>query len=82
MKIDISKLEKFIITARGIVGRDEFSPYSLEDIYSLADKFEIDGIIYLEKFEDKRHVNLNTFENIPNITNKCQDREIGFVSRV
>jgi len=58
MKIDISKLEKFIKTARSIVGRDEFSPYSLEDIYSLAYKFEIEGIIYLEKFEDKRHVSV------------------------
>lgn len=58
MKIDISKLEKFIKTARSIVRRDECSPYSLEDIYSLAYKFEIHGIIYLEKFEDKRHVNV------------------------
>ena len=58
MKIDVSKLEKFIETARSLVGRDECSPYSLEDIYLLAYKFEIDGIIYLEKFEDKRHVNV------------------------
>ena len=58
MKIDMSKVEKFIKTARSIVGRDEISPYSLEDIYLLADNFEIDGIIYLEKFDEKRHVNV------------------------
>jgi len=58
LKIDISKLEKFIKTARSIVRRNECSPYSLEDIYSLAYKLEIDGVIYLEKFDDKRHVNV------------------------
>ncbi len=58
MKIDRSKVENFIKTARSVVGRDECSPFSLEDIYSIAYNFGIDGIIYLEKFDDKRHINI------------------------
>ena len=58
MKIDYSKLEKFIKDARSIVGRNEYSPFSLEDLYYLASKFGLNGAIYLEKSDDKRHVNV------------------------
>ena len=58
MKIDYSKLEKFIKDARSSVGRDEYSPFSLEDLYYLASKFGLNGAIYLEKSDDKRHVNV------------------------
>jgi len=58
MKIDQSKLEEFIEEARSIVGREGHTPFSLEDLYHLASKFKLIGAIYLEKFDDKRHVNV------------------------
>ena len=58
MKIDHSKLEKFIKEARSSVGRNGHSPFSLEDLYHLASKFGLIGAIYLEKSDDKRHVNV------------------------
>ena len=56
--MDHSKLEKFTKEVRGIVGRDEYSPLSLEDLFHLATKFGLIGAIYFEKSDDKRHVNV------------------------
>lgn len=56
MKIDNNKLEKFIKTARNIVTRDATYSFSLEDVYYIAHKLRLDGLIYLEKFDDRRHV--------------------------
>lgn len=56
MKIDKNKLEKFIKTARNIVTRDATYSFSLEDVYYIAHKLRLDGLIYLEKFDDRRHV--------------------------
>lgn len=56
MKIDKNKLEKFIKTARNIVTRDATDSFSLEDVYYIAHKLRLDGLIYLEKFDDGRHV--------------------------
>lgn len=55
MKIDCFELQEFIKTVRGIVGRDEQGLFSLEDVCSLADTLRIGGVVYLEKFDDKRH---------------------------
>ncbi len=49
-------LEDFIQTARNIAGRDACSPFSLEDIYSVADQLGLSGVLFLEKLEDSRHV--------------------------
>ena len=56
MKIDKNKLEKFIKTARNIVIRDATDSFSLEDVYYIAHKLRLNGLIYLEKFDDGRHV--------------------------
>jgi L-asparaginase len=56
--IDNSNVEKFIITAKRFVGLDACDKLSLEDIYSIASNFDLNGIIYLEKFDDKGHVNV------------------------
>ena len=56
MKIDKNKLEKFIRTARNIVTRDATDSFSLKDVYYIARKLRLDGLIYLEKFDDGRHV--------------------------
>jgi L-asparaginase len=56
--IDNSNIEKFIKTVKNFVGIDAFDPLSLEDVYSITKKFGLNGIIYLEKFEDKGHVNV------------------------
>ena len=66
--MDRSELEKFIRDARSSAGRDAYSPFSLEDIYSIAFNLGINGIIYLEKFDDKRHVNVLLDINEDNIT--------------
>ncbi|MFC2173215.1 hypothetical protein ACFLU6_11375 [Acidobacteriota bacterium] len=50
--------EDFIGVARSIAGRDAFSPFSLEDVYSIARHFGLKGIIFLEKLDDRRHVNV------------------------
>ena len=51
-----SRLGAFIRTARGIAGRDASSPFSLEDVYSVAYQLGLSGVLFLEKLEDSRHV--------------------------
>ncbi len=51
-----SPLEAFIRSARNIAGRDACSPFSLEDIYSVACQLGLSGVLFLEKLEDSRHV--------------------------
>ena len=57
-KMSRSSVKEFVKTARGIVKREKDSPFSLEDIYALTNYLGIDGLIYLEKFDDRRHVNV------------------------
>lgn len=68
MKIEESEIENFIQNTRNIVGRNLKSPFSLEDIYSLGQKLKLNGVIYLEKFDDTRHVNVLLDLNEDNIT--------------
>lgn len=56
MNIDSSKLGKFIETARSIVGKDATEMFSLEDTTRVSHELGLDGVIYLEKFDDRRHV--------------------------
>ena len=53
---DSSKLKKFIETARNIVEKDATEMFSLEDIDRVSREFGLDGVIYLEKIDDRRHV--------------------------
>ncbi len=55
---DSSKLKKFIETVRSIAGRDVTEMFSLEDIDLVAHELGLDGVIYLEKRDDRRHVNV------------------------
>ena len=56
MIVNYPELLKFIKTARNFAGRDENSSLSLEDIYNIADNLRLNGIIYLEKLDEQRHV--------------------------
>ena len=58
IKIDNSNIERFIKTAKGFVGLDVCDSLSLEDVYSIASNFNLNGVIYLEKFDDKGHANV------------------------
>lgn len=58
MNIDLAKLEEFTKTARSVVGRDSCTPFSVEDVHSVADKCGLNGVIFLEKLDDGRHVNV------------------------
>lgn len=62
---DNAKLKNFIATTRHIVGKDENEMFSPEDINHVSRKLRLDGVIYLEKFDDRRHVtvliNLNKY---------------------
>lgn len=87
MKIDCFELQEFIKTVRGIVGRDEQSPFSLEDVCSLADTLRIGGVVYLEKFDDKRHVtvllgldknSVTLYDPLPGFKKKsCNEIQLG-----
>jgi L-asparaginase len=66
--IDNSNIEKFIKTVKNFIGIDACDSLSLEDIYSIASNFDLNGIIYLEKFYDRRHVNLLINVNNDTIT--------------
>lgn len=58
IRIDNASIEIFIKTIKDFVGAKVNDSLSMEDIYSIAANFNLNGIIYLEKFEDKRHVNI------------------------
>jgi len=51
-----SRLGAFIRTARSIAGRDATSPFSLEDVYSVASELGLAGVLFLEKSDENRHV--------------------------
>lgn len=51
-------LNEFIDVARRLVGRHPCSPLSLSDTYRIAERFGIDGFIYLEKHDETKHVNV------------------------
>lgn len=55
---DSSKLKNFIETARSIVEKDATEMFSPEDIDRVAHELGLDGIIYLEKLDNRRHVNV------------------------
>lgn len=58
MNLVTSEADDFIKTARNIAGRDTCGPFSLEDTHSVACRLGLKGIVYLEKMDDRRHVNV------------------------
>ena len=58
MKISNSELDGFIKTARGIAGRNGNQKFSPEDLYKAARELGLNGVFYLEKTDDGRHVNV------------------------
>ena len=56
MNIDNFESKKFIESARIIVGKDVTEMFSPEDIDRVAYELGLDGVIYLEKLDDRRHV--------------------------
>jgi hypothetical protein len=58
MRAMASELELFIATTRALTGRGPCSPFSLDNMYFLADYFGLKGVLYLEKLEESRHVNV------------------------
>jgi hypothetical protein len=56
--IDPSRLEAFIRMARGMVGRNASSPFSLDDVYLVARQLRLQGVLFLEKCAENRHVNV------------------------
>ncbi|UCG94938.1 MAG: hypothetical protein JSV92_02690 [archaeon] len=58
MEIKKSEMESFVKKSRETVGRDEKSPFSLEDAYYLSQILNLDGVLYIEKFDNTRHVNV------------------------
>lgn len=56
MNIDNFESKKFIESARIIVGKDVTEMFSPEDIDRVAHELGLDGVIYLEKLDDRRHV--------------------------
>ena len=57
-KAAASEFIDFIESVRSIVGRVEEEPFSLEDLYFLADCLGLSGVVYLEKLQETRHVNV------------------------
>jgi hypothetical protein len=83
---DSSKSKKFIETARSIVEKDATEMFSLEDIDRVSHELGLDGVIYLEKFDDRRHVtvlldlnrdNVNLYDPLSGVKVKPYD-EIQF----
>jgi len=68
MKINESELENFIRVARNIFGHDTNSPFSLDDVNKISSKLGLNGVIYLEKSDEKRHVNVLLDLNKDSIT--------------
>jgi len=58
MEKNKSKLRDFVGIARSIVGKNANEMFSLEDINCVAHMCGLDGVVYLEKFDDTRHVNV------------------------
>lgn len=58
MRIERREITNFIETARKAVGRNASSPFSLEEVYFIAHQLRLRGAIYLEKLDDRRHVNV------------------------
>jgi len=56
LTITKSRVRDFIQTARNIAGRDACSPFSLEDVYSVAYQLGLSGMLLLEKSDNYRHV--------------------------
>ena len=54
--VESSRLAGFIKTARSIVEKDATEMFSLEDIYRVSHELGLDGVIYLEQFDLRRHV--------------------------
>jgi|GEM_PF-1901415 len=83
---DSSKLKKFIETARSIVEKDVTEMFSPEDMDRVCHELGLDGVIYLEKFDDRRHVtvlldlnrdNVNLYDPLSGVKVKPYD-EIQF----
>lgn len=55
---DKSNLINFIETVRHIVAKNAFEMFSPENIDHVSHQLGIEGIIYLEKFDDRRHVSV------------------------
>jgi L-asparaginase len=53
-----AELKNFIETVRSILGRGATDSFALEDMYHAAHTLGLDGVVYLEKCDDRRHVNV------------------------
>ena len=58
MEIKKSDMESFVKKSRETVGREERIPFSIEDAYYLSRILNLKGVLYIEKFDSIRHVNV------------------------
>jgi hypothetical protein len=56
VSIDPLQLAAFIRATRSMIGRSASSPFSLDDVYLVAQRLGLNGVLFLEKRAENRHV--------------------------